>query len=307
MDLRRIDLNLLVAFDTLMTERSVTRAAAKLSIGQSAMSATLTRLRKALDDPVMVREGRGLAATPFAEVLAPRVRDLLAEINDVLSLRETFTPATAERTFTIMANDYIVMTFLRPLIRRLAHEAPGVRLLVLPTGDDPTDQLHRDNVDLLIIPREILQHEARDFLTQVLFKDRLLVAVDRDHPEVGDSITLEQFSTLPYLATSSAHIRSLADTQLDFLGIPRNVAMTVGFVPAPFLLHGTRLITLVLESLARHAVEWAGIRLLDPPIPQLQPITQTMAWTKRTQQDSGHRWLRQCLLDLASEAGNASA
>ena len=304
MDLRRIDLNLLVAFDTLMTERSVTRAAERLSIGQSAMSSTLARLRKALNDPVMVRDGRGLVPTPFAEVLAPRVRDILVEINDVLALRETFNPGTAKRTFTIMADDYITVSFLRPLVSRLAREAPGVRLLLRPTSDDPADQLRRENVDLLLIPREVLQHQSRDFLTQVLFKDRLVLAVDRDHPDVADSITREQFSALPYLATSSANARSLAESQLDFLGIPHNVTITAGSLLAPFLLKGTRLVTLVVESLGRQVAEPAGIRLLEPPPPQMQPITQIMAWTKRTEQDSGHRWLRQCLLDLVPETSS---
>ncbi len=127
------------------------------------------------------------------------------------------------------------------------------------------------------------------------------MAVDENHPEVGDEITLEQFSTLPYLATSSGHRRSLAEMQLDFLGVPRNTEITAGFGLAPFLLRGTRLITLVHERLALHIGEAAGIRLLEPPIPRLQPITEIMAWTSRTDQDAGHRWLRDRLLDLAGQ------
>jgi DNA-binding transcriptional LysR family regulator len=130
-------------------------------------------------------------------------------------------------------------------------------------------------------------------------RDRYLVAADRDHPEIGDRITLEQFSTLPYLATSSGHNRSLADMQLDFLGIPRNVEITTGFGLAPFLLRGTRLITLVHERLAQLIGGAAGIRLLEPPIPQLQPITEIMVWTPRTEPDPGHRWLRNAIIQLA--------
>lgn len=300
MDLRRIDLNLLVAFDALMIERSVTRAALRLSIGQSAMSSTLARLRKELDDPILIRDGRGLVASPFAEVLAPRISHVLSEISEVLSLRESFEPHTAERTFTITANDYVTMTFLQPLIARLASDAPGVRLKIYPSGDDPTGPLRRNQVDLLLIPLEILQDESGDFHTAVLFHDRYLVAVDQDHPELGDSITLEQFSTLPYLATSSGNVRSLAEMQLDIFGIPRNVEITAGFGLAPFLLKGTRLITLIFETLARRIAEPAGIRLLESPVQQLLPITQIMAWTKRTDQDAGNRWLRSCLIDLSA-------
>ena len=127
------------------------------------------------------------------------------------------------------------------------------------------------------------------------------MAVDEDHPDIGDTISLEQFSTLPYLATSSGHLRSLAEMQLDFLGVPRNVEITTAFGLAPFLLKGTRLITLIHERLADRVAEAAGLKLLEPPIPRLQPITEIMLWTKRTDGDTSHQWLRQRLLDLAQE------
>ncbi|MFJ6561193.1 LysR substrate-binding domain-containing protein [Streptomyces sp. NPDC091412] len=300
MDLRRVDLNLLVAFDMLMIERSVTRAAQRLSIGQSAMSSTLSRLRKLFNDPLLTREGRGLVATPLAESLAGPVHELLTGIEIVLAQREAFDPSTARRTFSVIANDYLTMTFLQPLIARLSVEAPGIRLNIFPTGDDFADQLRGHRADLLVMPREAFE-EHEQFPHRVLFQDRYLVAVDEDHPEVGDEITLEQFTTLPYLAASSGHLRGLSEMQLDFLGVPRNVEITAGFGMAPFLLSGTRLITLVHERLAHKIGEAAGIRLLEPPIPQLQPITEIMAWTKRTDRDPGHRWFRQCLIDLAAE------
>lgn len=299
MDLRRIDLNLLVAFDALMTERSVTHAADRLAIGQSAMSSTLARLRKVFNDPIFIREGRGLVATPLAESLAEPVSDLLTGIETVLASRDAFDPATASRTFRIIANDYLTMTFLQPLIARLSTEAPGIRLQIVPTGDDFPDQLRRHQADLLVLPQEAFEEHAQ-FNFRVLFRDRYVVAVDENHPEVGETITLEQFSTLPYLATSSGHRRSLAEMQLDFLGIPRNTEITAGFGLAPFLLHGTRLITLVHQRLANRIGKAAGIRLLEPPIPRLQPITEIMVWTNRTDPDPGHRWLRQSLIDLAA-------
>ncbi|MGO4596334.1 LysR substrate-binding domain-containing protein [Terrabacter sp. 2RAF25] len=300
MDLHRVDLNLLVAFDMLMTERSVTRAAQRLSVGQSAMSSTLNRLRKLFDDPLLIREGRGLVATPLAESLAISVGELLTGIDSVLSQRDRFDASSAERTFSIIANDYLTMTFLQPLIARLSTDAPGIRLRIFPTGDDFAEQLRGHRADLLVIPQEAFEDHA-EFHFRVLFRDRYVVAVDEDHPEVGDQISLEQFGSLPYLATSSGHRRSLAEMQLDFLGVPRRTEITAGFGLAPFLLRGTRLITLVHERLALRIGEAAGIRLLEPPIRRLQPITEIMAWTSRTDQDPGHRWLRDQLLDLADQ------
>lgn len=120
MDLRRVDLNLLVAFDMLMTERSVTRAAQRLSIGQSSMSATLARLRKLFDDPILVRDGKGSAPTPLAESLAAPVRELLTGVETLLAQQDSFDPATATRAFSLIANDHITMTFLQPFIARLS-------------------------------------------------------------------------------------------------------------------------------------------------------------------------------------------
>jgi DNA-binding transcriptional LysR family regulator len=299
-DLRRVDLNLLVAFDLLITEGSVSRAASRMSVGQPAMSAILGRLRKLFGDPLFIREGRGLVATPLTESLAEPVRDLLTHAEAVLSQGSQFDPATANRTFSVIANDYVTMTFLHPLLARLTSEAPGIRLHIFPTGDDFADQLRRNLVDLLIVPREAMEVHA-DFPHHVLYRDRYLVAVDEDHPDVGDTITAEQFSTLPYLATSSGHLRSLAEMQLDFLGVPRNVEITTAFGVAPFLLKGTRLITLIHERLADQVRETAGLKVMEPPIPRLQPITEIMLWTKRTDGDKAHQWLRQRLLDLAQE------
>jgi DNA-binding transcriptional LysR family regulator len=304
MDLRRVDLNLLVAFDTLMTERSVTRAAKQLSIGQSAMSSTLARLRKLFNDPILMREGRGLVATPLAESLALPIHELLTGVENVLTERDQFDPATAERTFTLIANDYLTMTFLQPLIARLSTEAPGVRLRIFPTGDDAPARLRKHEADILLMPREAIE-ERIDFPHQVLFRDRYVVALDRDHPEVGDTMTLEQFSALPYVAAASGHLRSLQEMQLDFLGVERNIEITVGFGTAPFLLRGTRLITLMHETLGRQFEDAAGIRLLDPPIPRLQPISEIMGWTKRTDTDAGNRWLRRAIANLAADFGTA--
>jgi DNA-binding transcriptional LysR family regulator len=302
MDLRRVDLNLLVAFDMLMTERSVTLAARRLSVGQSAMSSTLARLRKLFNDPILIREGQALVATPLAESLAQPVRDLLNGIEEVLTPQDRFDPATAERTFTLFANDYLAMTFLQPFIARLSAEAPGVRLRIFPTGDDAPDRLRKNEVDLLIMPREAVEGRV-DFPYQPLYRDRYVVALDRGHPDVGDTITLEQFSTLPYVAAVPGRLRSIQETQLDFLGIDRNVELTVGSASAPFLLRGTRLITLVPETVGKRFEDAAGIRLLDPPIPRLQPITLIMGWTKRTDMDAGHRWLRGAVASLAAGFG----
>lgn len=303
-DLNRVDLNLLVAFDVLMAESSVSRAAVRLSLSQSSMSGTLARLRRMLGDPVLVKDGRNLVPTPYAESLVAPVRDALTQIERVLARQRTFDPKRDRRTFTVIANDYLTISYLHPLLARLETEAPGVRLHITPTGDDYVERLQRNQVDLLIVPREAMSEVVRveDFPHRVLFRDRYLVAVDKNHPDVGDEMTSEQFSTLPYLATSSGALRSLAEMQLDFLGVTRNTEITTAFGVAPFLLKGTRLVTLIAERLAHRVAEVAGLRLLDPPM-ELQPITEVMVWMPRNDADPAHEWLRQRLVDLAAELG----
>jgi DNA-binding transcriptional LysR family regulator len=298
-DLNRVDLNLLVAFDALMAERSVTRAAERLCVGQSAMSSTLARLRRLLDDPVLVREGRGLVATPFAESLVKPVRDALDGVEAILESRTRFDPVRAERTFTVIASDYTMFMLLTPLLARLAEEAPGVRLWVSPPGEDYVARLQRGQVDLVIMPREVFtQH--REFPHRFLFQDRFVCAVDADNDAVGETITLEEFSSLPYLATSCGHEISPAEAQLDLLGIVRNVEITTAFGLAPMLLSGTQRIALIHERLAWAMADQASLRLLEPPM-QLQPINQLMLWRSHAEADPGHRWLRSRVLAFAEE------
>ena len=300
MDLNRVDLNLLVAFEALMTERSVTRAAKRLSVGQSAMSSTLGRLRKLLDDPVLVREGRGVVATPLADSLAAPVSDALTQIEAVLSRRTKFDPSRDERTFSLIASDQVTMTFLHPLLVQLGVEAPGVRLRLDGAHDDFRDRLDRHDVDLVIMPMEAFEHYA-EYPHQALFSDRFVVGADLDHPDIGDHITLEQFCSLPYLATSECYARTTGEMQLDWLGVPRNIEVTTSLAVAPYLLRGTRLITLIFERVARQIADRAHIKLLKPPIKELRPITEGMIWTKRTELDPAHQWLRQRLLQIATK------
>jgi DNA-binding transcriptional LysR family regulator len=297
MDLNQIDLNLLVALDALLAERSVTRAAQRLSIGQSAMSSTLGRLRTMLNDPVLVREGRVLVATPLAESLQVPVRDALARIESILSTEQVFDPAVDSRAFTVMGSDYVATTFLHPLLVRLGEQAPNVRLNVRSMDDEFEDRLRRGEVDVVIVPREVFPRYT-DFCHLELFTDEWVCAVDADHPGVGTTITIEQFSALPYLAISSGSRPSSATMQLDILGVPHRTEFTVGLGAAPFLLRGTKLVTLIPARLARRFVDLANLRILDPPM-AMPPLTETLVWTKRSDDDPGHRWLRQSFAELA--------
>lgn len=299
MDLRRVDLNLLVAFDALMDERSVTRAAERLYVGQSAMSATLARIRELFDDPVLIRQGRQLVPTPVAEALAGPVKDILDRTGAMLGARGSFDPASDKRSFNIIASDYLTYVFLRPLLEPLAREAPGVKLFIRPINDTSVEEFRHNKVDLLITAREAFAEHA-EFPHDVLFSDRFVCAVCADHPEVGEAISLEQFQSLPYLATSAGKLPGIAEMELDRLGIARNTEITTGFTLGFLLLPGTRLVCMVLERYAQEFREKLGIRTLEPPV-DVGGVTEVLVWTQRNSDDPGHRWLRERLQKLARE------
>jgi DNA-binding transcriptional LysR family regulator len=291
-NLNGVDLNLLVALDALLTERSVTLAAERLNLGQPAMSAALGRLRRLFDDPLLSRVGSELAPTPLAETLARPVREAISAIESVLAVRGAFDPAIDHRTFTVIASDYVGLILLRPLLRHLTTAAPRVRLVLRPVTPDVVSDLRRDQVDLALVPREMMPERVG--LPHVdLFQDRYVCAVAITNRAVGDRLTPEEFARQPQLASGGDALPALGQRQLGALGAtPLAEVSTQTSLLAPFLLADTDLVTLVLERLGRELQEPAGIRLVEPPVP-LQTITEAMYWSPRRADDPSHRWLRQ--------------
>ena len=161
------------------------------------------------------------------------------------------------------------------------------------------DQLRSGHADLAIVPREVMRRSA-DLSTRPLFRDRYVLAVGGDNQHVSDSVTLEEFSAQPYLAYDLEPLGSVAEKQLDVAGITRRHDVSIeSFLLAPYLLQGTRLLSLVHERLARMVQQHLDIRILEPPI-DLPLITEVMAWSTRREEDPAHRWLRDRLHDVAA-------
>ena len=298
MSLAGVDLNLLMALDALLSESNVTRAAERTSVGQSAMSASLARLRKHFDDPLFVKEGRRLVPTPLAESLVEPVHEAVVAVEAVMGSRPVFNPATDNRSFTVVASDYVTLMLLRPLFARLVAEATGVRVTAVPLPVDYADQLRRGQVDLLILPTVLMGPQS--FPSTKLFSDRFVLACSADNPDVGDHVTPEQFSKLPYLSYRLGPMLALGESELEEIGIERRIEVrTQSFVMTPFLLTGTRLVSLLQERLARRFGEYAGLHLLEPPVP-LRPVVVAMYWSPRHTHDPAHRWLRDCICEVAA-------
>ena len=302
MNLRNIDLNLLVILDALLTERNVSRAGERIGLSQSAMSAALARLRDVFHDPLLVRVGRDLALTRNAEDLIVPLKESLGKVEQILLRRPGFDPATDARTFSISASDYAGLVLLTPLVRMIANEAPNVTIHLLPRARDAARVLQTSQADIVIEPIELFG--PNDYPTASLLSDRWLCAVDANHPDInGDTLTEKQFLELPHLVYGIGDDRqlNLADQHLADAGVQRRIEVTVeSFLLSPFLIKGTRLVSLVLERAARRLIGTVDIKLLESPI-SVPDIHEAMYWHPRHTTDPGHRWLRGKLLSVAQQ------
>ena len=301
MDLTGVDLNLLVAFDALLDERSVTRAAARLSLSQPGMSNALARLRKLFGDPLLVRDGAVLVPTPRAEALSQPVRDALGIIRDALSERTGFDPARDRATWTVSCSDYSLLMLIGPLVRRLAATAPGVTIRVLPRAPDPVRLLRDGTADLVIEPAEIMPDAQ--LAGERLFADRWLCCVWAGNTAVGERVTVEEYLRLGHLVYSMGRGQpaAIVDQHLERSGVPRRIEFTVeSFLLAPFLLEGTDLVTVVPERAVPHLRRTADIRLIEPPV-ALPAITETLWWHPRHTASPAHQWIRGRITEIAAE------
>jgi DNA-binding transcriptional LysR family regulator len=298
MNLGTIDLNLLVAFDVLLAEQSVTRAARRLGLSQPAMSSALGRLRRLVGDPILVRTATRMVPTQRAMELVGPVRQILAQVEVALSAPAPFDPASTRRRFRIATNDYVEAVLLPKLVREVAHAAPGIDLEVLQLGAGyPEEALQTGKLDLAIgfahnVPVELHSH--------ILFKDKFVCAVRADHPSVGRRLTPRQYADLPHLLVSqTGGVTGIVDSALAMHGLERRVAVTVPhFVVTPHVVVQSDCIVTLAERVARTFAEILPLRLLKPPV-FLPAIRVAMAWHERNEHDPAQKWLRDTLRTIS--------
>ena len=304
MNLANVDLNLLVALDALLTERNVTRAASRLGMTQPGMSNALGRLRRMFADPLLVRQGRNLSLTPQAEALLDPLAKILALIQHTLEDRAAFDPKKDCRSFTVSASDYATLVLVAPLVRRLAIDAPGVTVHVLPRAPEAAQLLRSDEVDFIIEPKELMP--AAKFPGLQLLGDRWSCAVWVDNADVGERMTIETYLRLPHVIYSIGQSLSLPDRYLRQKGVPRTVQFSVeSFLLAPFLLKGTSLTTLLPCRTRSYLQAASEIRMLEPPL-ELPRITEWLWWHPRHDPEPGHSWFRARFAEVASDIRQVS-
>ena len=302
-NLSRLDLNLLVAFDALLTERSVTRAAARIGLGQSAMSHNLRRLRTLFDDELLTRGADGMRPTPRALALAGPVHVTLAQIQAAVLQREDFDPKTAERVFRIGLADSIEVAIVPDLLARLRHEAPGVSLRLRSINRlTILDELDTGGLDLGIgvFDHGQIQHKRRP-----LYTDSFLCLFNAALLNFPQPISLDDYLSVPHVLTSlSADAHGAVDEALAKLKLERTIALTTpGFLAVPFVVSRAPLITTMPHGLARYFADAFGLATSPPPI-DLPGFTVSLLWHASFDQDPGHVWLRQTVSQVAAEVAS---
>ena len=297
MNLVQFDLNLLVALDALLRERNVTRAGHRVGLSQPAMSGTLARLRELFRDDLLVRVGRNLELTPLAQELGEPLRQCIERIENMIEHRRAFAPACEERIFTVAASDYATYLLLPPVLERLTREAPGIRVKFTRLDGRSMELLGEGRVDFVVMPSEI----ETNYPGELLFIDRWVCAAWSKHPDLGKRLTREEFGNLPHLGFELPERdgHSVADDHLSGLQIRRNIAATTeSFLVAPFLLRGTRLITVAHQRLAERVKAAADIELFEPPYP-MPDIHESIYWNPRHSSAAPHKWLRTLFVEAA--------
>jgi LysR family transcriptional regulator, mexEF-oprN operon transcriptional activator len=307
-NLSRVDLNLLVALDALLTERSVTKAAARIGIGQSAMSHNLARLRELFGDELMTRSSDGMRPTPRALALADPVRIALAQIEALVSREQTFDPRTAERVFRIGLPDSVEILVGPALLAYVCEHAPGIRFrFYAAEGQGLLDDLDSDSLDLGVgigaFAGGQVHHKRR-----LLSTDTYLVMFNAEKVHVQPPISLEDYVRLPHVLTSLRRgERGVVDEALEKLGLSRKIALvTPRFVAVPFLVAGAAVITTMHGRLARYFADELGLSLSPAPV-ELPQLTISLLWHASYDQDPAHTWLRETMMRVAAQAEGETA
>lgn len=297
------DFNLLVALDILLAEASVAGAARRLNLSTSAMSRTLSRLREETGDPILVRAGRNMVLTPWAEASRDRARNAVHEARAVLQpSMETLNVQNLARFFTIRANDGFVVAFGPALIAAVAEVAPDVCIRFAPKPEKTSRYLREGLVDLEIGVQSNMGPEIR---LQRLFQDRFVGAVRKTHPLASlPSIGLNDYVSWGHVvAAPDGSLHGFVDDALAEAGMTRKIASVVpGFPTALSVALASDLVAMVPALYLQNPHMTEQLHVFELPF-KTRTITVSQMWHPRMENDPGHRWLRERVIAVCRTVG----
>lgn len=297
-NIRKIDLNLLVALKVLLEEGNVSRAAERLALTQPTVSGMLSRLRVLFDDPLFVRTQHGMLPTPRAEELAPALNQLIRDAGRLVAPRE-FEPATVELDFRISVNDYMQSTLVVPFVRMLRREAPKIRLAVQHLEiAELAPMLARGDIDLAIT---IPEFADPTLMTKALYREEYVCVVRRSHPIGSSRVSMKRFLSFDHVlvSPSNALFTGPTDEVLAARGLKRRVALSIpSFLVLLEVLETDDLIAFVPRRLLDGRTH--RLRVIRPPV-DVPGFDVIAAWHPRAHEDAAHKWLRNRLSESSTE------
>jgi len=292
-NLRTFDLNLLVAFDVLMRELNVTRAAEQMFVTQSAMSHILNRLRQKLDDPLLVKTPAGMKPTERALALIEPVRGLLAELEQLIQPPLEFEAGISQRSFAIAATDYLEFLLIPALSGLINQIAPGIDIHVKRTETAfPVAQLENGSLDVVLGFESVLDPPAQ-LHCQKLFDDEMVCVVRQNHPVIRSAPSLEQYIAVPHMLISwKGSPAGIIDQYLQELGVERRIKLIVpNFLSAPLIVAQTDMILSLPYKLAKRFTTFVPLEIFPVPL-NLPNYDFVMIWHPLQDKDPAHLWLR---------------
>ena len=295
----RYDLNLLPIFAALMEERSVTRAAQRVGMTQPALSNALARLRLMMQDQLFIRERYGLQPTPIALELAPVIADALARLDDAVLGQQDFDPGNAERVLTIAPNGYVEFVLVPAVVARLQEVAPGIKLRLTPYGNDLAETGVVSGTTALVLGRIV--DPPDNLVVQHLMDEGLACVVRADHPDIGDTISRDQFERLKHVnVVPPGRMRAGLFQALAQQRVRREVAVSVtNFFAVAEMVAVTDHIATLPKLICRRLTHDPRLKVLPAPV-DLGTFPVEMAWHVRYRHDPAHRWLRSLIGDVAA-------
>jgi DNA-binding transcriptional LysR family regulator len=289
-DLTRIDLNLLVTFDVLMSEGNVTQAAMRLGRTQSAVSHALGRLREQIGDPLLVKTARGMMPTPFAERLVQDVRPILRTIQRIVTPSAPFRPEISEQHFRLALPDF-VPSLLPKVVGEIQVAAPGVTLEWMAPNEQTLKWLADGDIDLAIVnsaapvPEGVQREDAGGKQVAVTF-------VRAGHPAI-DNWGREAWLKWPHIVVRlGERIKGHVDSAVDKHHLKRRIGVAVPhFSQVPALVAQTNCLATMTPLVMGEEIERYGLRMLEPPI-DIEPVTFAIAWSFHHAADPANQWLR---------------
>lgn len=287
-NITNLDLNLLKGLNALLDERNVSRAAEKLALTQPAVSRILAKLRHHFKDPLFVRAPQGLIPTERALALAPTVKRILADIEQLIMPAE-FEPSQLQRTFKIAATDNGTRSIGLPLMQRLQEIAPQVKLaFVAAQGRNLEQMLSKGELDLVIVAESAMPENLR---AKVLYREEYVCVMHKNNPYAHQSLDLTLFCQLKHLLVSywGGNFSGATDKALAKLGLQREVVMSVNnFLLLPDMLRHSDCIAVAPS----HLIQPYDELIIQPPPLAIEGYNKLMGWHERSQQDRVHQWLR---------------